>query len=247
LNRTVALFKCTIRNTPEIIIPGRTSTKGRIEYQFVVFGGLSVLVIEVKYVLKSGEDRLNAIAQVVAECDGMVMLASRFDCFEPSFSACDYANDRLDFPPFPVYAILCDGMSFEFFSFDGNSRPPTFSRGVFPTSTSKPQEMITLANYHSSSDDVFIRSLRPLCETLFYFFLLTFRTGIEAFLQRSAIRANKDKRPQASTPSWQEALGQARQALELAVEAADKASHQDPAADAITDSALEHLQVRLVS
>jgi hypothetical protein len=223
------------------------STKGRIEYQFVVFGGLSVLVIEVKYVLKSGDDRLNAIAQVVAECDGMVMLASRFDCFEPSFSACDYANDRLDFPPFPVYAILCDGASFEFFSFDGKSWPPIFSRGVFPTSTSKPQEMITLANYRSSSNDEYICSLRPLCETLFYFFLLTFKTGIEAFLQRSSIRATKDKRPRASTPSWREALGQAGQALDLAVDAADKASYKDPAADAITESALERLQARLVS
>lgn len=49
LDQTVALFKSTIRDTPECIIPGRMTTKGRVEYHFSVFGGLSVLVIEVKY------------------------------------------------------------------------------------------------------------------------------------------------------------------------------------------------------
>lgn len=46
------------------------TTSGRVEYHFLVFGGLSLLVIEVKYVLGSDEERLNAIAQVIAECDG---------------------------------------------------------------------------------------------------------------------------------------------------------------------------------
>jgi len=69
-NRTVALFKLTIRNTPESTIPGRMTMRGRIEYHFLVFGGLSILVIEVKYILGNAEERLNAIAQVIAECDG---------------------------------------------------------------------------------------------------------------------------------------------------------------------------------
>jgi hypothetical protein len=47
------------------------TTKGRIEYHFSVFGRLSVLVIEVKYVLGVAAERLNAIAQVIAECHGM--------------------------------------------------------------------------------------------------------------------------------------------------------------------------------
>ena len=46
-------------------------TKGRVEYHFLVFGGLSVLVIQVKYELGTSEERLDAIAQVVAECDGI--------------------------------------------------------------------------------------------------------------------------------------------------------------------------------
>jgi hypothetical protein len=61
----------TIRNVPESVIQGRISTRGRIEYHFLVFGELSLLVIEVKFRLGTGDERLNAIAQVIAECDGM--------------------------------------------------------------------------------------------------------------------------------------------------------------------------------
>jgi hypothetical protein len=48
------------------------TTRGRVEYHFLVFGGLSVLVIEVKLLLGTADERLNAIAQVIAECDGML-------------------------------------------------------------------------------------------------------------------------------------------------------------------------------
>jgi hypothetical protein len=71
-NRTVSLFDLTILNTPESIIPGRMTTKGRIEYHFSVFGGLAILVIEVKFTLGTADERLDAIAQVIAECDGML-------------------------------------------------------------------------------------------------------------------------------------------------------------------------------
>ena len=58
-------------NTPESMIYGRITTRGRIEYYFLVFGRLSILVIEVKYKLGDADERLDAIAQVIAECDGM--------------------------------------------------------------------------------------------------------------------------------------------------------------------------------
>jgi hypothetical protein len=47
------------------------TTRRRIEYHFLVFGGLSILVIEVKIFLGTADERLDAIAQVIAECDGM--------------------------------------------------------------------------------------------------------------------------------------------------------------------------------
>ena len=60
------------------------TTKGRIEYQFLVFGGLSILVTEVKFVLGTAEERLNAIAQVIAECDG-IYLSRLHESFELIF------------------------------------------------------------------------------------------------------------------------------------------------------------------
>jgi len=58
-------------NQPSVILQGRMVTRRRVEYHFLVFGRLSILVIEVKYILRNAEEGLNAIAQVIAECDGM--------------------------------------------------------------------------------------------------------------------------------------------------------------------------------
>ena len=58
-------------NTMAPMIYSRITARGRIEYYFLVFGGHSILVIEVNYKLGDADERLDAIAQVVAECDGM--------------------------------------------------------------------------------------------------------------------------------------------------------------------------------
>jgi hypothetical protein len=64
----VPLFTYAFRNVPESVIEGRITTSGGIEYYFVAFSSISFLVIEVK--LRILVDRWNAIAQVIAECDG---------------------------------------------------------------------------------------------------------------------------------------------------------------------------------
>ena len=53
------------------MIYGCITTRGRIKYNFLVFGGFSILMIEVKYKLGDVDERLDAIAQVIAECDGL--------------------------------------------------------------------------------------------------------------------------------------------------------------------------------
>lgn len=218
-NRTVALFKLTIVNTPESMIYGRITTRGRIEYYFLVFGGFSILVIEVKYKLGDADERLDAIAQVIAECD-----------------ACDYANDRAGFHSFPIYAVLCDGITFEFFSFNGKTAQPTFSRGVFRLLNAEPIETLAVGIYGSKTNAEFIFSLRPICETLFYFLLLAYRTGIEACMERSVALGSSDNRPRESTPGWKEAHALACKALTLAVEAGAKAANRDEAANEKTEA-----------
>ena len=115
---------------------------------------------------------------------------SQSHCFALTYAlACDYANDRAGFHSFPIYAILCDGITFEFFSFNGKTAQPTFSRGVFRLPNAEPIETLAVGIYGSKTNAEFIFSLRPICETLFYFLLLAYKTGIEA----SIARGSKDR------------------------------------------------------
>jgi hypothetical protein len=70
-NQTVALFSGLLFNTPEALLEGRITTKGRIEYQFKTYGGITVVFIEVKLKIGNLKERLDIFAQVIAECDGM--------------------------------------------------------------------------------------------------------------------------------------------------------------------------------
>ena len=53
----------------------RMTTKGRVKHHFLVFWGLAFLVIEVKYEHGTCQERLDATAQVVAECDDIYYLS----------------------------------------------------------------------------------------------------------------------------------------------------------------------------
>ena len=171
------------------MIYSRITARGRIEYYFLVFGGHSILVIEVNYKLGDADERLDAIAQVIAECDGMRLLI-RYLIVSHSYTlACDYVNDCAGFHSFPIYAILCDGIAFEFFAFNGKTAQPTFSRGVFWLPNAESIEKLAVGIYGSKTNAEFIFSLRPICETLFYFLLLAYKTGIEA----SIARGSKDR------------------------------------------------------
>jgi hypothetical protein len=117
-----------LRNEPETIIKGRISTAGRIEY-FKAFGATTILCIEMK--LKIGNERecLDAIAQVIAECDGM-LYTIRHHSFRPralECTGCDLNNTKTGFS-LPIHCILCDGLSFECFMFE-KSRVLPFLRG----------------------------------------------------------------------------------------------------------------------
>ena len=65
------LFSGLVYNTPETLLEGRITTKDRIEYQFKMYGGITVLFIEVKPEIGGAIGRLDCYAQVIAECDGI--------------------------------------------------------------------------------------------------------------------------------------------------------------------------------
>ncbi|RFU32625.1 hypothetical protein B7463_g3726, partial [Scytalidium lignicola] len=68
-NQIVGMFGGVIFNTPESIIEGKITTKGRIEYQFKMYGGITIVFIEVKQKSGTNFELLDFIAQVIAECD----------------------------------------------------------------------------------------------------------------------------------------------------------------------------------
>ena len=69
-NRLISVFGFAFRNLPESTIEGRIITKDRVEYHFKAIDSIAVLFIEMKLKIGSGKERLDAIAQVIAECDG---------------------------------------------------------------------------------------------------------------------------------------------------------------------------------
>ena len=62
------------RNTP-----GGQNRKSRIEYKFQTYDAINAVFIELKLKIGGSTERLNFVAQVIAECDGMVRDALNLD------------------------------------------------------------------------------------------------------------------------------------------------------------------------
>lgn len=55
---------------PKSLMKGHSTTQGQIEHHFLAFGVIGIVFIEAKLAIVTPIQRLNAIAQVIAECDG---------------------------------------------------------------------------------------------------------------------------------------------------------------------------------
>lgn len=196
-NRLVAQFGFAFRNLPESILDGRVTTRGKIEYYFKAFGSISALFIEVKLKIGSRKERMDAIAQVIAECD-----------------ACCWNNARQGLRV-PVFGILCDGNVFQFFLFDGCTRPFSFIRGTLPGDSPTLRRGFKLDDFTTAeSSRPFIRALRQICEIIFDLLLQSYISSLDAYRNRSVGKGKKEGRPRKSTHEWEEALNFAGDALE---------------------------------
>lgn len=74
-NRIIYLFGRRLTNHPEQFFGGDMTNRSRIEHQFLAFGATVVLFIQVKKDLLCGKARLDQIAQVLAEADGLFVLS----------------------------------------------------------------------------------------------------------------------------------------------------------------------------
>jgi hypothetical protein len=68
----LTLFSGALFNTPETLLESDTTKPGRVEYQYTVAGGISVLFIEIKLKVGNNRERLEYFGQVIAECIGMI-------------------------------------------------------------------------------------------------------------------------------------------------------------------------------
>jgi hypothetical protein len=67
-NHLIQQFSFTLRNNPQTIFDGRISTQGRIQCAFDVFGAVALLFVEIKPNVPNHAERLEAIAQLIADC-----------------------------------------------------------------------------------------------------------------------------------------------------------------------------------
>jgi hypothetical protein len=156
-------------------------------------------------------------------------------------TACDWNNTRFDIS-IPIYGILCDGSSFQFFTFDGSTKPYKFSMGVVPGSRFRVSGGLPLVDFSSEpTARAFIHSLRPICETVFNLLLVAYVASLKVFRDRSASRDEQRK----SLDGWDQALKFAEEALEKSRDA--EVLRQDNLivdADAATETAFKTLKLR---
>ena len=164
---------------------------------------------------------------------------------------CDCANRRLGFDNIPIYGILCDGTSFEFFCFDSSTKPPTFSRFHDTPAC----YALSVADLGTDSDTAmnFIASLRPISETIFYFLLLGYTTEIQAQyrqsikLSESSESLRRESSESTTDSDWQKADHLSTQALKLAIAATAEAGDGNYIqADKTAKEALRRLKSRLI-
>ncbi|KAF8541859.1 hypothetical protein BDD12DRAFT_775595 [Trichophaea hybrida] len=225
-NIIIGKFRELFKNTPESMLQGAITTQGRIEYQYCAFGSINVVFIEMKAAIRTRDDLMTSIAQVLAEGD-----------------ACDYNNFKHGFH-LPIFGILTDGDTFRYFRFH---RPEpvrrtgisiSVQRGVYH-SRSISMQLKSLDSCESSHD--FLTSLRPICEVIYGVLVSAYLASIEAFYQRSLRSARKEVGKRRSTDVWYNAKSIGTEALQEAVEAAEMALRDLGEANVMAENAWRRL------
>jgi hypothetical protein len=217
-----------------------------MDYHFKAFGTRAVMFVEVKQDIGPLSERVNAIAQVIAECYGQSVIPPQ-KCVKLIFAtACDFNNRQHD-TSIPIYGILCDGSTFQFFSFDGNTKPYKFSIGLDPGTQF---QVIPLTDFSfQPTAHSFIHSLRPICEIVFNLLLLTYIASLKIWVPSMPCEGTESQPGQERIGDCDKAL---RSSLRFAEEALEKSQNAEvlrqdgliAMADVITEAAFQDLRHR---
>ena len=161
-----------------------------------------------------------------------------------STTGCDFSNLSHGFRVFPIHCILCDGRSFNFFIFDSSATPPFYRCQL---NSSPPGIYALTVAELSVQDNGFITSVRSVCETAFYFFLLGYTTGLKAQHEQLRLRVQASGNTQESTDTWQRAIRLADNAMKCGITATAHATAGNyDKADETAKESLNLLKERLV-
>ena len=196
-----------LRNELGIIVVRHIGTRGHIEC-FKTFGAIVILYIGMKLKIGNNKERLDAIAQVIAECDGMpdMLLCHNFCRQAPEWVACDLNNTKHGFS-LPIYCILCDGLSFEFFKFE-RMHVPSFLHGCVVGDPRPLRRGLQLPDFDRADTTFpFILHPHPIYETVFDTMLCAYISGLKAYQSKGS------KDMEGLGLGWDEALKSVEDAL----------------------------------
>lgn len=182
-----------------------------MEYYFRAIQSIAILFVEFKYQIGGASERLDAIAQVIAECDGEAAFWQISLTNHLRDTAGDW-NNAQDGVRVPVYGILCDGDVFEFFRFDGSPEPPSFSHGCYgPTSRTR----LVLPDVTDTVTRPFLEALRPICEIIFDIMLTGYASSLEIYHNRSERKGVQEGQQRPSLVKWEQAIARSQTAQRL--------------------------------
>ena len=136
-------------------------------------------------------------------------------------------------------------MRWKFFSFDGSTGPPSFTRGCFPGDPPEFRRGLQLSDFTLTGPARFIVERRQICEVIFDLLMSAFVSSLMAFQQQSERKGTKDQKPRKSFVKQEEALKHAQDALEKFRSAEDKRKGQlIDDANAAAEEAMKALKQR---
>jgi hypothetical protein len=110
----------------------------------------------------------------------------------------------------PIFGILCDGVSFEFYKYDGSLDTPTFSKGRLSAGSQEPLVVFPLARLDvKTPTQPFIRSLRLVSEIIFDVLLVAYSSSLTAYRNRSMAKTAETGKPRKSLVGWKGAIEEA--------------------------------------
>ncbi|KZT51840.1 hypothetical protein CALCODRAFT_487590 [Calocera cornea HHB12733] len=190
---------------------GSRFSDDRVQYTWRMLGQIAIVLVHNRDEEISGHDHLNAIAHVIAEC-----------------ISCDFVNYELGYEPARVYAIYTDGISFDFFRYDGSSSP-RFARAIQTVPNSFPKARLTLQPPQTASGRAaFLQSLRPVCEAVFYFFMLGYEACLDTYCNEAinTVPESIIHRMRRTLP-WEASRERVKESLYLALAAGEAAQRGD--------------------